>query len=76
VEVGAALMEWTAYDRERKQETTPEGYELVWIFNPGEDEVTLGYFDGIVWCLWGGSDDCWITHWAPIEYPGAPPVGG
>lgn len=66
-------VDWRPYGRERKTETTPDAhYDLVWINEAFYHGVTMGYFDGFTWCTFAGSDDCHVTHWAPIEYPEPP----
>lgn len=57
----------------------PQGVEnadLVWVFEVFEGVVNIGYFDGLTWRLWGGSDDCEVTHWASMAYPQRPGQGG
>jgi hypothetical protein len=59
--------EWRRYDRDAKADTTPPGYELVWILDWGYNEgVNVGYFDGFTFREWGGSDDVNVSHWAPL----------
>lgn len=63
-------VEWHEFDYENKAATKPPSDELVWIVEQFYYEgVTLGYFDGFTFRLWHGSDDCSVTHWAPLEYP-------
>lgn len=66
-----AEIEWHEYDRTRKDETTPEADEAVWIVE-ADYAATIGYFDGFTFRLWTGTDDCHVSHWAPITYPTAP----
>lgn len=68
-------VEWKAFDHENRDATTPpvELYcEPVWIKDELYHGVTIGYFDGLMWCTFAGSDDVHVTHWAPIEYPTDP----
>jgi hypothetical protein len=47
----------------------------VWINEEYYHGVTFGYYDGGGWwCTYWGSDDCHVSHWAPIEKPDAPEV--
>lgn len=63
---------WIKYDRTRES-TAPKHPNPVWIMEMQyEDGVTIGSFDGVIWQTWTGSDDCLVTHWAEIEYPGGP----
>jgi hypothetical protein len=68
------VTDWRRFDHNDKDNTAPKGtYELVWIREDQYEEgVTIGYFDGYTFCLWGGSDDCSVSWWAPIEYPADP----
>jgi hypothetical protein len=66
-------MEWRAYDRDDKPGTAPPIEQLVWVMEVFyTDGVTLGYFDGFTFRMWHGTDDCQVTHWAPIVTPGFP----
>ena len=66
-------IKWVEYDRERKVTTGPRHPNPVWIMEMQyEDGVTIGSFDGQIWQTWNGSDDCLVTHWAEIDYPGGP----
>lgn len=64
------IVEWTPFDYDNKV-NTPDPDELVWV-KEGDDEVTLGFFDGFTFRLWYGTDDCMVTMWAPVEFPEAP----
>jgi hypothetical protein len=68
-------VEWHQYNREDKPNTTPANVdELVWIFETFyTGGVDVGYFDGFTFRMWSGSDDCNVTHWAPMETPEPPP---
>lgn len=67
-------VQWTEFDyADRDGTRPPETWTLYWIMEAQEGGVEVGYFDGYTWHLWGGADDCKVTHWAPIEYPEAPP---
>ena len=70
-------MNWQAFDYDDKT-TAPPGSvgPLVWIHEEYYEGVTVGYFDGFTFRTWNGSDDCHVTHWAPIEYPEAPEGAG
>jgi hypothetical protein len=71
--VASQPTEWHEFDYDRKEETKPPNDDPVWIVETlYEDGVTLGYFDGVTFCTWTGSDDCHVTHWAPITRPQAP----
>lgn len=64
--------QWHEFYYDSKTDT-PEEQEAVWITEEFyEGGVTIGYFDGFTFRTWVGSDDCSVTHWAPIEYPEAP----
>jgi len=66
---------WHPFDYDHKAETKPpkgEDAGLFWIMEQQEQGVTLGYWDGITWCHWTGSDDVDVSHWAPIEIPEPP----
>lgn len=66
---------WNLFRYEDKASTRPPNDDLVWIVEEFYEEgVTLGYFDGYTFRTWGGSDDCSVSAWAPIEYP-EPPAG-
>ncbi len=66
-EVEQDRVQWTA------SATAPEAGVLVWIVEQFYEEgVTLGYFDGYTFRTWNGSDDCSVSHWAPINYPALP----
>lgn len=69
-------VDWTQYNREDKENTAPKDLDkLVWVYETYcEEGVGLGYFDGFTFRLANGSDDCHVTHWAPIEMP-EPPEG-
>jgi hypothetical protein len=73
-EVPAA--EWREFDYENKAATAPEASSstLVWV-NEADQGVSLGVFDGFTFRMWYGTDDCDVTHWAPIAYPAAPAQG-
>jgi hypothetical protein len=65
--------DWRRFDYDDRKNTAPEAGSLVWIveeFYGGV--VTLGYFDGVTFRTWGGSDDCSVSWWAPIAYPSPP----
>lgn len=64
---------WNPFNYEDKASTRPPTADLVWIVEEFYEEgVTLGYFDGYTFRTWGGSDDCSVSAWAPIDYPGRP----
>lgn len=66
-------MEWRIFDYTDRLRTAPAMGELVWIMEQYYIQgVTMGYFDGRVMRMWGGSDDCSVTHWAEIDYPEGP----
>lgn len=62
------MTEW--HDAEEKK---PFAYQLVWIDETFYGHVDMGYWDGIAWCMWGGSDDCHVEHWAFIDRPDTTP---
>jgi hypothetical protein len=67
------VVTWHPYNWNDKEATKPPKiYTLYWIKEDQEDEITMGYFDGFTWHLWGGSDDCSASAWAEITYPGGP----
>jgi len=67
-------MEWHKYDRDllRSLRDVPSGVGLVWIYDEYYAGVTCGDFDGAVWRMWEGSDDCLVNWWAPMEVPNPP----
>lgn len=67
-------VEWRRFDYADKDNTAPKGtYTPVWIREDHYEEgVTIGYFDGYTFRVWGGSDDCSVSWWAPIQYPADP----
>lgn len=66
-------LEWTDFDYDDKKVTCPEAGVLVWIVEEFyEDGVTIGYFDGVTFRTWAGSDDCFVLKWAPLTFPGDP----
>lgn len=66
-------IDWRPYDRTAKTTTAPPADALVWIYERFYEEgVTVGYFDGFTFRTWTGSDDCSVSHWAPIEFPAVP----
>ena len=65
-------VDWRPFDYDHKAATRPPDERHVWIFETYASHVTTGYFDGFTFRVWYGSDDCFVSHWAPIEYP-APP---
>jgi hypothetical protein len=64
--------EWRPFSYDDKAATKPADSALVWVMEEFYEGVTVGYFDGFTFRVWSGSDDCSVTHWAPITYPGAP----
>lgn len=65
-------VEWRAFDYEDEDTTAPPKElrgELVWIHEEYYDGVTFGFYEYDKWHTWTGSDDCSVSHWAPIEYP-------
>jgi hypothetical protein len=69
-------VDWHEFDYNRKADT-PTDYDLVWIVeNYYAGGVTVGYFDGFTFRTWSGSDDCSVSHWAPIVYPAGPAATG
>lgn len=72
-DVAAPAVEWREFDYDDKASTAPEADELVWVMETSyEQGVTLGLFDGFTFRTWTGTDDCEVTHWAPIAYPAKP----
>ena len=67
-------VEWQPFDYDDKQATAPKPDQLVWIHELYYHGVTMGVFDGFTFRTWWGSDDCNVTHWAPIKWPTAPPI--
>lgn len=65
------IVEWTEFNYEDKDHTQPPVMVPVWIYESGEG-VTFGYFDGVTFRMWFGSDDCNVERWAHIKYPEAP----
>jgi hypothetical protein len=66
-------VEWKPFDYGNKAETAPPTEVLVWVNEVYYVEgVSLGYFDGFTMRLWSGSDDCSVSHWAPMERPEPP----
>lgn len=70
-----AMAEWRRFDYADKPGTAPAAGEMVWIaeefYTPGG--VTVGVFDGFTFrVLPSGSDDCSVTHWAPLGRPDPP----
>lgn len=63
---------WRPFSYQDKAATAPGVNELVWVREENYRVVTFGYYDGFTFRLWHGTDDCSITHWAPVEYPAAP----
>lgn len=64
---------WRPFDYDAKAAAAPETDVLVWIVEEDYAEgVTVGYFDGFTFRTWQGSDDCSVSHWAPLAYPAAP----
>lgn len=70
--MASTTVEWREFDYFSKPATAPDENELVWVREENDRAVTLGYYDGFTFRLWHGTDDCSITHWAPLEYPAAP----
>lgn len=69
-------VQWRRYDYSDKRNTAPGSDDLVWIREDYyEDGVTVGFFDGFTFRTWAGSDDCSVSHWAPIELPEDPGPG-
>lgn len=66
-------MNWNKFNYDDKETTAPPKYEFVWIIETFySSKATIGYFDGFTMRTVEGSDDCHVTHWAPIEYPAGP----
>jgi hypothetical protein len=65
------VVDWMPYDHDDKGGTAPDVETLVWINERFYHGVTLGYFDGFTFRIWSGSDDCLVSHWAPLVRPGA-----
>lgn len=70
------MLEWRRFDYDDKAGTAPPrdlDYEPVWIVEDFYTQgVTLGYFDGLSFRTFGGSDDCSVSWWAEITYPEPP----
>jgi hypothetical protein len=66
-------VEWKRYDRDDKAGTAPPRGQLVWVMELfyGGGTPEIGEWDGY-WRMSDGSDDCEVTHWAPMELPAAP----
>jgi hypothetical protein len=67
-------VKWRPFDYDNRRETGPESDKLVWINEVYYHGVTVGVFDGFTFRTWWGSDDCAVSHWAPIVWP-EPPGG-
>jgi hypothetical protein len=65
-------VEWREYDSENSPNTRPSLNTSVWVIEWFYYGVTIGYHNGRTFLTADGSDDCEITHWAPIEYPDPP----
>jgi hypothetical protein len=67
--------DWHRFDYDDKAATAPPAQEPVWVmeeFYHG-DKPTVGVFDGFTFhVLPSGSDDCSVTHWAPMAHPDPP----
>ena len=59
---------WHRFDYEKKKETAPEPEKIVWIIED-DTAASLGYFDGFTFRLWTGTDDCYVSYWAEVEFP-------
>jgi hypothetical protein len=71
--MGDAIADWRPFDYADKDSTAPKLGQPVWVHESFyEGGVTIGYFDGFTMRLWHGSDDCSVTHWAPMNYPHEP----
>lgn len=69
-----AKEDWRPFDYDNKAKTAPKDGELVWVVEENYvGGISFGFFDGFTFCTWWGSDDCHVTHWAPIVTP-EPPV--
>jgi hypothetical protein len=63
---------WHPFDYADKTATKPPDDKLVWIYEDNyAHAVTLGYFDGFTFRFWTGSDDCYVTKWAFVDFPEA-----
>ena len=65
-------VEWHKFDYDDKSTAPPKKFEqeLVWIYEEHYLEgIGLGYFDGFIFRMWTGTDDCSVSHWAEIQYP-------
>jgi hypothetical protein len=66
-------VEWRRFDYDDKTTTAPPGHALVWIVEEFYWQgVGIGYFDGNKMRMWNGSDDCYVSWWAPMERPEPP----
>ena len=65
---------WRRFDPDDPDDmrTTPPVNDLVWINEIYYKSDRIGYFDGVTFRTWFDSDDCRVTHWAPIRYPRLP----
>lgn len=61
-----------AWIRNHSHSVRPKVGEPIWVFDEYYSGVTVGMFDGRGFCTLATSDDCLVTHWAPMEYPSAP----
>ena len=69
----AADLEWTDFDYDDKRATCPPAGLLVWIVEEFyEDGVTVGYYDGVTFRNFAGSDDIFVLKWATMVMPGDP----
>ena len=74
VERPSASTEWREFDYDRRYEMAPPPGEMVWIVETFyADGVTIGVYDGTTFrVLPSGSDDCSVSHWAPMSFPPTP----
>jgi hypothetical protein len=66
------MSDWREFDYDRRAETAPPPNQLVYVHDVYNHGVSMGLFDGDTFRMWWGSDDCSISHWAPIEWPDPP----
>lgn len=65
-------VQWHRFDYNNKRRTCPPSRTgLCWVVDDTDSGVTIGEYDGYTWRV-GGSDDCSVSWWAPINYPPAP----
>jgi hypothetical protein len=71
------VTEWHRFDYGDKPATAPKDDQMVWVRETDyERGVTVGVFDGFTFrMLPSGTDDCYVTHWAPMDRPEPPDDG-